>query len=395
MALFLVLIVIGVSVSSYIYGRRHLFDIEAYPYIPRHASWLMPLFSSFVLTLCILFLLSVFEEAHLVLSLVLLAFIAVACFLIGHYDMARPSSAVRRVMGHGITIVLLLCTCVSVLTAFAIMLSLLIESLRFFLHIHPLDVFFGTTWSPQFSTTDSNNHGAFGFLPLLWGTFYISFIAVLFASSIGFMTAIYLNQYASRAIRMVVKPLLEILAGIPTVVYGFFAITLVGPFLNQAGHAIGVNIATTSVLTAGIVMGIMLIPFISSLSEDVMHAVPRAMIESSYGIGATKSETIKYVILPAALPGLIGALTLTLSRAVGETMIVVMAAGIAARLTLNPFEPLTTVTVKIVSQLTGDFEFDTPQTLVSFALGMTLFLLTFAMNMVAFSIVRRYQQRYH
>jgi phosphate transport system permease protein len=220
----------------------------------------------------------------------------------------------------------------------------------------------------------------------MWGTLYISFFALLVAVPIGLLAAIYMSEYAHPKVRGTVKPLLEMLAGIPTIVYGFFAVVTVGPFLNFVGSGAGLVIQPTSVLTAGIVMGIMIIPFVSSLSDDIISAVPRSLREGSYGLGATQSETIKRVVLPAALPGIVGA--------IGETMIVVLAAGIAANLTLNPFESVTTITVKIVSQLTGDLEFNTPQTLVAFALGLTLFILTLGLNVYALYIVRKYREQY-
>jgi phosphate transport system permease protein len=228
----------------------------------------------------------------------------------------------------------------------------------------------------------------------MWGTLYISFIALVVAVPIGLMAAIYMAEYAHSNVRATVKPLLEMLAGIPTIVYGFFAVVTVGPFLNFIGSEAGLVIQPTSVLTAGIVMGIMIIPFVSSLSDDIISAVPMALRDGSYGLGATRSETIKRVILPAALPGIVGAILLAASRAIGETMIVVLAAGIAANLTLNPFESVTTITVKIVSQLTGDLEFNTPQTLVAFALGLTLFILTLGLNVYALYIVRKYREQY-
>ena len=211
---------------------------------------------------------------------------------------------------------------------------------------------------------------------------------------VGLFSAIYMSEYASRHVRTVAKPLLEILAGIPTIVYGLFALITFGPFLRDAGGHIGLDISATSVLTAGFIMGVMLIPFVSSLSDDIINAVPQSLREGSYGLGATQSETIKRVVLPAALPGIVGAILLAASRAIGETMIVVLAAGIAANLTLNPFEPVTTITVKIVSQLTGDLEFNSPQTLVAFALGLTLFVFTLGLNIYALYIVRKYREQY-
>jgi len=220
---------------------------------------------------------------------------------------------------------------------------------------------------------------------------------MLFAVPVGLFAAIYMSEYASRRLRSIVKPLLEVLAGIPTIVYGFFALMTVGPFLRDISISIAGGqgfIMSQSVLTAGFVMGIMLIPFVSSLSDDIITAVPQSLRDGSYGLGATQSETVKKVILPAALPGIVGAILLTASRAIGETMIVVLAAGVAANLTLNPFQSMTTITVKIVNQLTGDLEFNSPQTLVAFALGMTLFVLTLLMNVFALYIVRKYREQY-
>jgi phosphate transport system permease protein len=214
------------------------------------------------------------------------------------------------------------------------------------------------------------------------------------AVPVGLFSAIYMSEYASRTVRTVVKPLLEILAGIPTIVYGFFALVTFGPFIRDLGATVGLGISATSVLTAGFIMGVMLIPFVSSLSDDIINAVPQSLRDGSYGLGATKSETIKRVVLPAALPGIVGAVLLAASRAIGETMIVVLAAGIAANLTLNVFDPVTTITVKIVSQLTGDLEFNSPQTLVAFALGLTLFVVTLGLNIYALYIVRKYREQY-
>jgi phosphate transport system permease protein len=216
----------------------------------------------------------------------------------------------------------------------------------------------------------------------------------LVAVPVGLFSAVYMSEYASGSVRLITKPLLEILAGIPTIVYGFFALITFGPLLRDVGDIVGLTISATSVLTAGLIMGVMLIPFVSSLSDDIINAVPQSLREGSYGLGATQSETIKRVILPAALPGIVGAVLLAASRAIGETMIVVLAAGIAPNLTLNAFEPVTTITVKIVSQLTGDLEFNSPQTLVAFALGLTLFVFTLALNVYALYIVRKYREQY-
>ena len=222
----------------------------------------------------------------------------------------------------------------------------------------------------------------------------VSLIAMLVALPIGLMAAIYLNQYASPRVRAVVKPIIEMLAGIPTIVYGFFAIVTVGPFLSSLGDVVGLDVSATSAATAGVVMGIMIIPFISSLSDDILNQVPRAMRDGSYGLGATQSETIIRVLLPAALPGIVGAFLLAVSRAIGETMIVVLAAGNSPVLRANPFEPISTVTVSIVNQLTGDTDFAGPQSLVAFALGLTLFAITLVLNIVALYIVRRFREQY-
>jgi len=290
---------------------------------------------------------------------------------------------------------------IALLTTIGIVLSMATETVRFFSVYDWKDFFFNPTWAANF-----HGNSDLGFLPLLWGTLYISFIALLVAVPIGLMAAIYLSEYASKALRNVAKPLLEVLAGIPTIVYGLFALTAFGPMLMGLfgrGGLLGVEwmADARSVLTAGIVMGIMLIPFVSSLSDDIINAVPQAMRDGSYGLGATQSETMRKVIFPAALPGIVGAVLLAASRAIGETMIVVMGAGATAAVFtetanrfLNPFEIMTTITTRIVAQLTGDGAFDSPETLVAFALGLTLFILTLCLNVYALYIVRKYQEQY-
>lgn len=311
----------------------------------------------------------------------------------------RARNQVERVMLAS----LIVASSIAILTTIGIVASMLSEAGRFFSMVSPVEFFFGTVWDPRFAAAGSGGaSGQFGLLPLLGGTLYIAFVAMLFAVPIGLFAAIYMAEYASPRLRSTAKPLLEVLAGIPTIVYGFFALVTVGPFLRdistQLNGLITGNyqnfIQAQSVLTAGIVMGIMLIPFVSSLSDDIITQVPRALRDGSLGLGATRSETVKKVILPAALPGIVGALLLTASRAVGETMIVVLAAGVAARMQLTPFEPMTTVTVKIVHQLTGDLEFTSPQTLVAFALGITLFVITLCLNIYALYIVRKYREQY-
>ncbi|MDB5540425.1 MAG: phosphate transporter permease [Devosia sp.] len=287
---------------------------------------------------------------------------------------------------------------VAILTTVGIVLSMLGETIHFFSDVNPLTFFFGTVWDPRFADAGSGaTNGQFGLIPLLAGTLYIALVSMLFAVPVGLMAAVYMGEYASNRVRSTVKPLLELLAGIPTIVYGIFAVVTLGPFFRDLSAALAGGFAfiqAQSVFTAGIVMGVMLIPVVSSLSDDVITAVPRAMRDGSLALGATRSETIRKVILPAALPGIVGALLLTASRAIGETMIVVLAAGVAARLSVNPFEAMTTITVKIVNQLTGDLEFNSPQTLVAFALGLTLFALTLGMNVYALYIVRKYREQY-
>ena len=288
---------------------------------------------------------------------------------------------------------LMLASTIAILTTAGIVLSMLFETRNFFQQYQWTDFFFGTTWSPSFSGRGGSSQ--LGIIPLLWGTLYISLIALLVAVPIGLFAAIYLSEYAGPKMRSAAKPLIEILAGIPTIVYGLFALITVGPLLRDYfAQPLGLGESASSVMTAGIVMGVMLIPFVSSLSDDIINAVPQSLRDGSLGLGATKSETIRQVVVPAALPGIVGAVLLAASRAIGETMIVVLGAGAAARLDLNPFEAMTTVTVKIVSQLTGDTDFASPETLVAFALGLTLFVITLGLNVVALAIVRKYREQY-
>jgi len=293
-------------------------------------------------------------------------------------------------------ILLIVSSSVAILTTVGIVLSVLFEALRFFNKVNLFDFIFGLKWSPQIAIREDQvaAEGAFGAVPLFAGTLLISFIAMLVAAPIGLMSAIYLSEYAPRRVRASAKPLLEILAGVPTVVYGFFAALVVAPLLRDFGTGIGLDVSSESALAAGLVMGIMIIPFVSSLSDDVINAVPQAMRDGSYAMGATQSETVKRVIFPAALPGIVGGLLLAVSRAIGETMIVVMAAGLSANLTANPLESVTTVTVQIVTLLTGDQEFDSAKTLAAFALGLTLFVVTLILNVVALHVVRRYREQY-
>ncbi len=295
-----------------------------------------------------------------------------------------------------IKVLLLLGSTVAVFTTVGIVLSLLFEALRFFQRVPLTEFLFGLEWSPQTAlrADQVGSSGSFGAIPLFTGTLLISFIAMAVAVPLGLFTAIYMSEYASKTVRGVVKPLVEILAGIPTVVYGFFAALTVAPTLRDWGEAAGLDVAPESALAAGLVMGIMIIPFVSSLSDDVINAVPDGLRQASYGLGATQSETIRRVVFPAALPGIVGGVLLAVSRAIGETMIVVMAAGLAANLTANPLEAVTTVTVQMVTLLVGDQEFDSAKTLSAFALGLVLFVVTLVFNVVALHVVRRYREQY-
>lgn len=308
----------------------------------------------------------------------------------------RPNFRARNRVESIAMLVLILFSSIAILTTLGIVLSVMFESIRFFQKVPWTEFLFGTKWSPQIAlrAEQVGASGAFGAIPLFTGTLLISFIAMLLAVPVGLLSAVYLAEYAPRTVRAWAKPVLEILAGIPTVVYGFFAALTVAPFFREAGQSLGLDIASQSALAAGLVMGIMIIPFVSSLSEDVINAVPQSLRDGSYALGATQSETIRRVIFPAALPGIVGGVLLAVSRAIGETMIVVMAAGLAANLTANPLESVTTVTVQIVTLLTGDQEFDSAKTLAAFALGLTLFVVTLILNVIALHIVRKYREQY-
>ncbi|MDP5084559.1 MAG: phosphate ABC transporter permease subunit PstC [Yoonia sp.] len=302
----------------------------------------------------------------------------------------KTNSRARIFAERWILGLLIFASSIAVMTTIGIVFSMLFETFNFFGQYDWRDFFFSLTWSPNF-----RGNSDLGIIPLLWGTLYVSFIALVFAVPVGLFAAIYLSEYASPRMRSIAKPAIEVLAGIPTIVYGLFALITVGPLLRDYfAEPMGLGQSASSVMTAGLVMGIMLIPFVSSLSDDIINAVPQAMRDGSLGLGATPSETIRQVVIPAALPGIVGAILLAASRAIGETMIVVLGAGAAARLSLNPFEAMTTVTVKIVSQLTGDTDFASPETLVAFALGLTLFVITLGLNVFALYIVRKYREQY-
>lgn len=307
-----------------------------------------------------------------------------------------PSRRAKKAVEGAIKGILIASSTVAILTTIGIVASLLFESLRFFSEVSLSEFLFGLEWSPQTAIRSDQvgSSGTFGAVPLFAGTLLISAIAMLIAAPVGLFSAIYLAEYSPLKVRSWIKPTLEILAGIPTVVYGFFAALVVAPWLRGTGEGIGLDVSSESALAAGLVMGVMIIPLISSLSDDVITAVPNSLREGALGLGSTKSETIRKVILPAALPGIMGGMLLAMSRAIGETMIVVMAAGLSANLTANPLEAVTTVTVQIVTLLTGDQEFDSAKTLAAFALGLVLFVATLILNVGALHIVKKYREEY-
>jgi phosphate transport system permease protein len=328
-----------------------------------------------------------------------LAVVAITIAMVATALLARfiaPTLRARNQVESIFKWILIACSTIAIFTTIGILLSVLFEAIRFFEKIPLTEFLFGLKWSPQMAirADQVGSSGAFGAIPVFAGTMLISAIAMVVAVPIGLMSAIYLSEYANRRFRAIAKPLMEILAGIPTVVYGFFAALTVAPLIRDTGLGLGLDVSSESALAAGLVMGIMIIPFVSSLSDDVINAVPQAMRDGAYGLGATQSETVKQVILPAALPGIVGGVLLAVSRAIGETMIVVMAAGLAANLTVNPLKTVTTVTVQIVTLLVGDQEFDSPKTLAAFALGLVLFIATLILNIIALHVVRKYREQY-
>jgi phosphate transport system permease protein len=337
---------------------------------------------------------SLMDISHMALFVVALS-MAILAGLWAQRTITREQRARNRVE-KAINFFLLSSSTLAIFTTIGIVLSVLFESVRFFQQIPVTEFLFGLEWSPQTAIRPDQvgSSGVFGSVPLFAGTMLITLIAMIVAVPIGLMSAIYMAEYAGRRFRTLAKPVLEVLAGIPTVVYGFFAALTVAPFFRDMGTNIGLTVSSESALAAGVVMGIMIIPFVSSLSDDVINAVPQAMRDGSYGLGATRSETIRNVIIPAALPGIVGGVLLAVSRAIGETMIVVMAAGLSANLSANPLEAVTTVTVQIVTLLVGDQEFDSAKTLAAFALALVLFVITLALNMIALHIVRKYREQY-
>lgn len=329
-------------------------------------------------------------------------YVLIVCLLVGAGGLGlglrtvKPEMRARTAIDRLMYFLLLGASLVSILTTFGIVISILFESIKFFSMVSVWEFVTGTTWSPvpHYRAGQETADSAFGAVPLFAGTFMITFIAMCVAVPVGLFSAIYMSEYASYRVRTVAKPMLEILAGIPTVVYGFFAAITVSPLVVQVATALGLEASSTNALAPGLVMGIMIIPFISSLSDDVINSVPNSLREGSYALGATKSETIKKILLPAAFPGIMAAGLLGVSRALGETMIVVMAAGQRANLSANPLEDMTTVTVRIVSALTGDQAFDSPETLSAFGLGLALFVVTLVLNLVSIIVIRRFRHAY-
>jgi phosphate transport system permease protein len=328
-----------------------------------------------------------------------LAMVAMTVAIIGLVLVRQRIQKKMRARNHVERLVLWIlvaCSTVAIFTTIGIVLSVLYEAIRFFQSVSIIDFLFGLEWSPQMAIRDDQvgSSGAFGAIPVIVGTLLISAIAMAVAVPIGLMSAIYMSEYAGKKVRAMAKPLMEILAGIPTVVYGYFAALVLAPTIRNFGQNIGLDVSSESALAAGLVMGIMIIPFVSSLSDDMINAVPQDLRDGAYGLGATQSETIRHVVIPAALPGIVGGVLLAVSRAIGETMIVVMAAGLTANMTINPLKTVTTVTVQIVTLLVGDQEFDSPKTLAAFALGLLLFISTLCLNIIALQVVRKYREQY-
>ncbi len=388
------LIVLALACAGYLVARARVIalaggDVRQLHSRPSYHGWNAALLTA----LPVLFLIALWrflQPAASATPIAIVALILAAAGLALALGRAAPAFRARNAVESMVKGLLIMCSSIAILTTAGIVFSMLFETGHFFQQYSWRDFFFGTTWSPRFG-----GGSQLGILPLLWGTLYISLIALVVAVPIGLFAAIYMSEYASSKLRSFAKPLIEVLAGIPTIVYGLFALITVGPMLRDYfAQPLGLGNSGSSVMTAGLVMGIMLIPFVSSLSDDIINAVPQSLRDGALGLGSTQSETVRKVVLPAALPGIVGAVLLAASRAIGETMIVVLGAGAAARMDLNPFEAMTTITVKIVSQLTGDNDFAAPETLVAFALGLTLFVITLGLNIVALYVVRKYREQY-
>ena len=350
-----------------------------------------------VLLLAMMWLMNAITAAPLPSSIAYAAPLLILAMAVWHARLLQKQNRRARTGFERLALIgLALAAALAALVTLGIVFTVAAESLQFFREVPPLEFFFGTLWSPQIAIREdqAGASGAFGFIPLLAGTLLITAIAMALATPTGLVLAVYLSEFSGTKARARIKPLLEILAGVPTVVYGFFAVAVLSPLLRDLGEGLGAEVAGESALAAGLVMGVMLIPFIASLSEDALFAAPESLRQGALALGATRFEAATQVMIPAALPGIVAGILLALSRAVGETMIVVMAAGVAANLTANPLEAVTTITVQIVTLLTGDQEFDDPKTLAAFALGLALFFITLALNLAALAVVRRWQQRY-
>jgi phosphate transport system permease protein len=400
----LAMFVVALAAASFWLGRRRALALgggraAALQSLPGYYGWYAALWSGLPGLALWIACLAFAGEPQRDLTLAALFGATLALALAGaSYSLSaiQPGFAARARVERAARFGLMLSSTLAVLVTVGIVLSLIVESGRFFARVPVHEFLFGLHWSPQTAlrADQIGSSGSFGAVPIFVGTLLITLIAMLVAVPIGLFSAVYMTFYSDRRLRAVVKPALEILAGVPTVVYGFFAALTVAPLVRDAGLWLGLDVASESALAAGLVMGIMIIPFVSSLSDDAITAVPESLRDGSFGLGATRSETIRLVILPAALPGIAGAFLLAVSRAVGETMIVVMAAGLAANLTANPLEAVTTVTVQIVTLLTGDQEFDSAKTLSAFALGLVLFGVTLALNVIALRVVQRFRERY-
>ena len=350
-----------------------------------------------ILLLAMMWLMNAITTAPLPSSIAYAAPLLILAMAVWHARLLQKQNRRARTGFERLALIgLALAAALAALVTLGIVFTVAAESLQFFREVPPLEFFFGTLWSPQIAIREdqAGASGAFGFIPLLAGTLLITAIAMALATPTGLVLAVYLSEFSGAKARARIKPLLEILAGVPTVVYGFFAVAVLSPLLRDLGEGLGAEVAGESALAAGLVMGVMLIPFIASLSEDALFAAPESLRQGALALGATRFEAATQVMIPAALPGIVAGILLALSRAVGETMIVVMAAGVAANLTANPLEAVTTITVQIVTLLTGDQEFDDPKTLAAFALGLALFFITLALNLAALAVVRRWQQRY-
>lgn len=410
--LFLIVLLLAISSIGYLMGKNRASNLQPKSNfirlhsLPGHHGWLVAIWTggpSLILLILWTGLHGKFTSslgADYSTAVTLARFgVAIAVAIAGlSWGLSRVSVRyrARNHLEMFVRALLMISSGVAILTTIGIILSLVFESYRFFTLVPIHDFLFGLHWSPQIAIREDQvaSSGAFGAIPVFTGTILISALAIGVAGPVGLMAAIWMSEYAKPNVRSVVKPILEILAGVPTVVYGFFAAITFAPALREFGDLVGLSVSSESALAAGLVMGVMIIPFVSSLADDVLNAVPDSMRHGSLALGATRSETVRKVILPAALPGVVGGFMLAISRAIGETMIVVMAAGLSAKLTANPFDAVTTVTVQIVTLLTGDQEFDSAKTLAAFGLGLVLFIVTLILNVIALEVVRRYREAY-